>query len=1256
MAIMRDGHVAKLFIKMLLPLILAISVALPTSVYGISSDDLAMLRVGSSSGDNGFTDSKQLFGSSSGIPSPIYGTIRVLMVPTRFINYGNLTSIDSILNKVVDVKDYLIEVSYGYVDLGIWYITDWITLPRTREYYGADSNSTVDVNLMDYIRDTLNIIDPIVDLRNYDFIIMVHAGYDQAMSGDPYDIWSSASMGKWYFPEYDGGVYLGITIVAETDPYGVFAHEMGHNMGLPDLYDYYGDQEYVGPWSLMDRGSWLRPPAGLLAVERKWLGWVLYDNIVRVPRYEFRVVSLNHLSSSVGTLMVEIPVGSVYYTVEYRRKVGTDSGLPDEGVIISRVDESRGSGKGPVVVVDANPATKSKSDAAFKAGMMYINMAADFYVKVLEVTPTHAKVFVQNGIPNLYIADVDYVANGNEYTFYVDVANSGGATENITVTLFIDGVRKLMWRGPIYLAKDEVYTVTLPPVTLPVGDHSLLFVVDEYNEVIERDETDNTFRMNIRVTPLYVMDDYAVTDPRADVGTTQTVYIHFSDYITRRDYANKVVYVNNTAYVTNGTGWIEIDVYSSTVKRLIFVLTDPNGIQQVTPQIIFDKVVITLSLNDPDGRVDVGSSAPIEITARYAYDGRSFDGVITLNDDPYKNEVGRYTYTVVSIRDDLYGLTVFESNSVSVIFDRVIINIVYDHRVGVGTNPIIDIISYYEFDGEPFEGGIFFNDTVIKNVVGKFGFRVVSIDDSKYGLTVFTANQFSVIFDKVKVILAVERERVDVGSEAPILITAFYLYDGSEYDGDILLNDTLVKEEVGIYGYTVIKVGNDTYGIEAFESNAVSIIFDRVSITLYAEDDRINVGENATIYWEGFYEYDGEPFRGSVSLNGSLIQEEVGRYSYVVISIEDPLYGLTKFRSNVVSIIFDRVVVELDVVDDRVDVGSIAEIVVNAWYEYDGTPYDGIVVLNDSLRKEDVGIYAYTVARIGNDTYGITVFTSNVVEVVFDKVLIVLEALDNRVDVGSKAEIVWTGYYAYDGKPFKGNVSLSNPLVVKDVGLVRYEVVAIEDELYGLTVFESNFVEVVFDFVVVELSAERNYYLVGEDIKIVITAYYAYDGEPLEGEVYLNHPLRINEVGEYVFRATRVVDEKYGLTVFISDELRIVVDRLIVDYSVDNSIPFLTRLTIKVYSEYLGENVDADVYVNGERVEPQMDGYVYIKEFIGASPVTTYSIEVSFEGAELDVINVESTSYSTIASYLLIVLAIVFILYRLGLIKGLIRK
>ena len=56
----------------------------------------------------------------------------------------------------------------------------------------------------------------------------------------------------------DSGIWIGdYTVEPENGGLGVFAHEFGHDLGLPDFYDTAGGENGTAFWTLMSSGSWL---------------------------------------------------------------------------------------------------------------------------------------------------------------------------------------------------------------------------------------------------------------------------------------------------------------------------------------------------------------------------------------------------------------------------------------------------------------------------------------------------------------------------------------------------------------------------------------------------------------------------------------------------------------------------------------------------------------------------------------------------------------------------------------------------------------------------------------------------------------------------------------------------------------------------------------------------------------------------------------------------------------------------------------
>src|SRR5690606_28491155 len=122
---------------------------------------------------------------------------------------------------------------------------------------------------------------------------------------------------------------------------GVLAHETGHALALPDLYDYDGTSSGIGAWGLMGFGSNSAPhsPAHPGAWEKEQLGWVRVewlkssrDGLRIPPVLEDRTVYRYDLDDGTGR----------YLLFENRQRIGSDSHLPGSGLLVWRIDPDRG--------------------------------------------------------------------------------------------------------------------------------------------------------------------------------------------------------------------------------------------------------------------------------------------------------------------------------------------------------------------------------------------------------------------------------------------------------------------------------------------------------------------------------------------------------------------------------------------------------------------------------------------------------------------------------------------------------------------------------------------------------------------------------------------------------------------------------------------------------------------------------------------------------------------------------------------------
>lgn len=356
----------------------------------------------------------------------VLGEISLLVIAVEFQDYEHTYSIGDITNRTINqLKVYYSKVSYGAVSI-VGKVTDWIKLPLKLSAYGADNGPFIDSSTGGSIMpDTWRLLrdaSPMVteDIAAYNTIFVLHAGPGQESSGVPDDIWSVTYLN--YSVETPHGTYKTFAIVPEFEArgfgtLGVYAHEFGHLLGLPDLYD--RTKEQVGPWDLMARGAWLGNPLGttpaeLTAWSRLKLDWLKQEyvceidwNVQEQQTFDIRPLELAPTSGAFSAVIVRVS-GDEYYLIEVRAHIDFDSSLPQEGVLITFIQKEQFRG-----VVDAQPATATLNDAAWQSGTV-------FHQTIKQTSQTDQSKSGNQGKPNnleLYIAAVAHT--GDTYTITV---------------------------------------------------------------------------------------------------------------------------------------------------------------------------------------------------------------------------------------------------------------------------------------------------------------------------------------------------------------------------------------------------------------------------------------------------------------------------------------------------------------------------------------------------------------------------------------------------------------------------------------------------------------------------------------------------------------------------------------------------------------------------------------------------------------------------------------------------------------------
>ena len=125
---------------------------------------------------------------------------------------------------------------------------------------------------------------------------------------------------------------------------GTVAHETGHGLGLPDLYDTGFSSEGIGHWGLMGSGNQTTSdsPSRMEAWSLSQLGWVTLAPITSAGTYSFGAAPISDTTFVVGVQGAN-PRGE-YFLLENRQGVQSDSALISihgPGLLVWHVDSQQ---------------------------------------------------------------------------------------------------------------------------------------------------------------------------------------------------------------------------------------------------------------------------------------------------------------------------------------------------------------------------------------------------------------------------------------------------------------------------------------------------------------------------------------------------------------------------------------------------------------------------------------------------------------------------------------------------------------------------------------------------------------------------------------------------------------------------------------------------------------------------------------------------------------------------------------------------
>lgn len=245
------------------------------------------------------------------------------------------------------------EMSYGKLEV-TGTVVGWIRAPRPYSFYvdnQSGTGSSFPKNTPGLLQDALAAYCKKKSLAPFDLngdgfvdgLFLVHAGPGAEVQTAPAKrkamIWSH----KWTLPSpfVNNGVKAFAYFTAPEDgKLGVFSHEFGHFIGLPDLYDTSYRSRGVGDWCLMAGGSWGGGgdvPARLSAWCLAKLGWITPRNVKVTANY--KIDTLVNDKTDCLRVWTRGQSGPEYFLLENRQQAGRDAALPGSGLAVWHIDE-----------------------------------------------------------------------------------------------------------------------------------------------------------------------------------------------------------------------------------------------------------------------------------------------------------------------------------------------------------------------------------------------------------------------------------------------------------------------------------------------------------------------------------------------------------------------------------------------------------------------------------------------------------------------------------------------------------------------------------------------------------------------------------------------------------------------------------------------------------------------------------------------------------------------------------------------------
>ncbi len=642
----------------------------------------------------------------SGAPlAPVAGVIRVLVVAAEFPDFNHTVTIDAIKHDYfTTVTNYYQEVSYGAVSFQ-GDVAGWVRLPHPMSYYARDCTAVDDADCGGspttwwIARDAATILGSTVKWNNYDYFVFLHSGPGEESTRTMKDApWSVTYLAGVYI-QTAGKTIFKFNVVPEEEasgavPIGVYIHEFGHQLGLPDLYNTLTGQTIMGPWSLMDKGLWNGNPPGsdpsqMEAWSKIKLGWLNGSMLAVANQGAFANYTVDPLEvTSNDVHAIKIPIYSStnqptkqYYLVEVRQQIGFDKGLPSTGVLITKADERLSQVQ--LTVINGHADVPGLQDATWNVGQVFTDGQNNIAVAITgqvgdayQITVNRAGPMSDLAVTKIYTQPTAVQPN-TTVTILADIANLGTVTaSNVPVEIDLDGQPYASKQVTLSAGASTEISTTWVAVT---GSHNITVIIDPYDTITELSRANNVMTYILNVGPIVI-----ITVPLNVTTGNATAWVKINGIQYTLNGTNSV-----SVSVATGPTTIEVEpnIYESNDTRQTFISWSDNNTQNPRQLSVTNTTSLTALYNTqylvdlypnggtttgggwyyPNSNVTVFAVSPSNLTqqvSRLIFNGWSGDVnsnetsvTITVN-KPYKLAADwkqQYYVTVVSPVNTAFG-------------------------------------------------------------------------------------------------------------------------------------------------------------------------------------------------------------------------------------------------------------------------------------------------------------------------------------------------------------------------------------------------------------------------------------------------------------------------------------------------------------------------------------------------------------------------------------------------------------------------